>query len=118
MDEDEHEVYGGEIPDEADMDADVDMSRSDEDASKVLLSLICHNRFSYEIPSNPNGTPNCGLCVWVAGAGRDEEAAEGDGGGGDCSPWYACQGGEGDGLRPRSDLVPFYPPSLFPGFVD
>ncbi|KAG6515429.1 hypothetical protein ZIOFF_025841 [Zingiber officinale] len=32
MDEDEHEVYGGEIPD--DMDADVDISRSDEDASK------------------------------------------------------------------------------------
>ncbi|XP_074583279.1 polyadenylate-binding protein 3-like [Curcuma longa] len=39
MDEDEHEVYGGEIPDEADMDADVDMSRSDEDASKELEEM-------------------------------------------------------------------------------
>ncbi|WOL02751.1 polyadenylate-binding protein 3-like isoform X3 [Canna indica] len=33
--EEEHEVYGGEIPDEADMDADVDMSRPDEDAAKL-----------------------------------------------------------------------------------
>ncbi|XP_042384855.1 polyadenylate-binding protein 3-like isoform X1 [Zingiber officinale] len=37
MDEDEHEVYGGEIPD--DMDADVDISRSDEDASKELEEM-------------------------------------------------------------------------------
>lgn len=43
MDEDEHEVYGGEIPDEGemegDMDAqniDMDMSRTDDDAVKEL----------------------------------------------------------------------------------
>ncbi|URE08959.1 40S ribosomal protein S6 [Musa troglodytarum] len=36
MDEEEHEVYGGEIPDEADMDADVDIGRLDEDAAKEL----------------------------------------------------------------------------------
>ncbi|CAD5194827.1 polyadenylate-binding protein 2-like isoform X1 [Musa acuminata AAA Group] len=34
-DEEEHEVYGGEIPDEGDMDADVDMARPDEDAAKL-----------------------------------------------------------------------------------
>lgn len=38
MEDEEHEVYGGEIPDEADMDADVDMAtRTDEDAVKVSL---------------------------------------------------------------------------------
>ncbi|XP_057509552.1 polyadenylate-binding protein 1-like [Actinidia eriantha] len=31
--EQEHEVYGGEIPDEGEMDADVDMSRADDDDS-------------------------------------------------------------------------------------
>ncbi|RRT55740.1 hypothetical protein B296_00012737 [Ensete ventricosum] len=35
MEEEEHEVYGGDIPDEADMDADVDIGRSDEDAAKL-----------------------------------------------------------------------------------
>lgn len=40
MEEEEHEVYGGEIPDEADMDADVDIGRSDEDAAKVIPSSI------------------------------------------------------------------------------
>ncbi|XP_074572942.1 polyadenylate-binding protein 3-like isoform X2 [Curcuma longa] len=34
MDEDEHEEYGGEIPDEVDMDADVDMPRSEGGAAK------------------------------------------------------------------------------------
>ena len=29
--EQEHEVYGGEIPDEGEMDADVDMTRADEE---------------------------------------------------------------------------------------
>ncbi|MBA0581889.1 hypothetical protein Gorai_024051 [Gossypium raimondii] len=43
MDEEEHEVYGGEIPDEGEMEgeldpqnADVDMSAADEDAVKEL----------------------------------------------------------------------------------
>lgn len=47
MEEEEHEVYGGEIPDEGEMEgemdaanADVDMARADEDASKVIL-LSC-----------------------------------------------------------------------------
>ncbi|XP_057971739.1 polyadenylate-binding protein 2-like isoform X2 [Malania oleifera] len=31
--EQEHEVYGGDIPDEAEMDADVDMSRAEDDDS-------------------------------------------------------------------------------------
>ncbi|OUZ99613.1 RNA recognition motif domain [Macleaya cordata] len=38
MDEDEHEVYGGEIPVEGDMDADnadVEMARSEDDAAKL-----------------------------------------------------------------------------------
>ena len=44
MEEEEHEVYGGEIPDvgemDGDMDAqhgDVDMSAADDDAVKVSL---------------------------------------------------------------------------------
>ena len=44
MEEEEHEVYGGEIPDEGEMEgdmdshaADVDMSAADDDAVKVLL---------------------------------------------------------------------------------
>ena len=47
MEEEEHEVYGGEIPDvEGDMDAhntDVDMSAADDDAVKVIskISLSC-----------------------------------------------------------------------------
>lgn len=51
--EEEHEVYGGEIPDEGDMDADVDMARPDEDAAKVFLS---HPPFPLEILRicNPN----------------------------------------------------------------
>lgn len=47
MEEEEHEVYGGEIPDvEGDMDAhntDVDMSAADDDAVKVIskISFSC-----------------------------------------------------------------------------
>lgn len=40
MDEEEHEVYGGEIPIEGDMEphgADVDMATADDDAVKVGL---------------------------------------------------------------------------------
>lgn len=55
MEEEEHEVYGGEIPDvEGDMDAqnaDVDMSAADDDAVKVLflflefyLNLFCFQK--------------------------------------------------------------------------
>lgn len=35
MDEEEHEVYGGEIPDVGEMEADVDMSAADDDAAAV-----------------------------------------------------------------------------------
>ena len=35
MEEEEHEVYGGEIPVEGEMDGDVDMSVADDDAVKV-----------------------------------------------------------------------------------
>ena len=47
MEEEEHEVYGGEIPDEGEMEgdmdshaADVDMSAADDDAVKVLLLFL------------------------------------------------------------------------------
>lgn len=44
MEEDEHELYGGEIPDEGeDVDphnADVEMTTADDDAVKVL-SVLC-----------------------------------------------------------------------------
>ncbi|KAI5384520.1 Polyadenylate-binding protein 2, variant 3 [Lathyrus oleraceus] len=33
MDEEEHEVYGGEIPDVGEMEGDVDMPAADDDAS-------------------------------------------------------------------------------------
>ena len=51
MDEEEHEVYGGEIPDEGemegDMDAqniDMDMSRTDDDAVKVSPPIFYRPR--------------------------------------------------------------------------
>ena len=54
MDEEEHEVYGGEIPDvgemEGDMDshnADVDMSAADDDAVKVFFLLSFFFFFPY-----------------------------------------------------------------------
>lgn len=47
MEEEEHEVYGGEIPDEGEMEgdmdshhADVDMSAAEDDAVKVLLCFF------------------------------------------------------------------------------
>ena len=40
--EHEHEVYGGEIPDEGEMDADVDMSsRAEEDEYQDPNSKVC-----------------------------------------------------------------------------
>lgn len=52
MEEEEHEVYGAEIPDEGEMEgdmdahnADVDMAANDEDAVKVL-SLFFPSFFS------------------------------------------------------------------------
>lgn len=52
MDEEEHEVYGGEIPDEADMDADVDMALPNENAAKVILFPV--TPFPSRNPRNPN----------------------------------------------------------------
>jgi hypothetical protein len=50
MEEEEHEVYGGEIPDvEGDMDphdTDVDMSAAEDDAVKVLKPFL-HSIFSF-----------------------------------------------------------------------
>jgi polyadenylate-binding protein 2 len=50
MEEEEHEVYGGEIPDvEGDMDphnADVDMSAAEDDAVKVRKPFL-HSIFSF-----------------------------------------------------------------------
>ena len=39
MEEEEHEVYGGEIPDVGEMDGDMDMTGADDDAAKVSLTL-------------------------------------------------------------------------------
>lgn len=50
MEEEEHEVYGAEIPDvEGDLDphnADVDMSAAEDDAVKVLKPFL-HSIFSF-----------------------------------------------------------------------
>lgn len=35
MDEEEHEVYGGEIPDVGEMEGDIDMSTADDEAAGV-----------------------------------------------------------------------------------
>lgn len=50
----EHGVYGGEIPDEGEMDADVEMSRPDDEDpnSKVLFLLVfivylCNSSFYF-----------------------------------------------------------------------
>jgi hypothetical protein len=64
MEEEEHEVYGGEIPDvEGDMDphnADVDMSAADDDAVKVLQlffhSISVFNYIVNRSPRNLNST--------------------------------------------------------------
>lgn len=48
MDEEEHEVYGGEIPDEGEMEgdnADVDMANPDDDAVKVRVSFLFFSFF-------------------------------------------------------------------------
>lgn len=52
MEEEEHEVYGGEIPDEGEMEgdieahhADVDMSTADDDAVKVLTKTLATDLF-------------------------------------------------------------------------
>ena len=59
MEEEEHEVYGGEIPDEGEMDGDmeahhgdVDMSAADDDAVKVsLLLFFLSSYYDYQNPS-------------------------------------------------------------------
>lgn len=38
MEEEEHEVYGGEIPDVAEMDADGDIAGAEGDGTKVISS--------------------------------------------------------------------------------
>lgn len=98
MDEEEHEVYGGEIPDEGelegDMDAhntDVDMATNDEDAVKVFSLFPLFFPFDLDWRSKARMTwnrPNRFDFVYLvlSGAGRDEEKAEGDGGGGGGSP--------------------------------
>lgn len=52
MEEEEHEVYGGEIPDEGEMEgdmdshhADVDMSTAEDDAVKVFSFLSSLSSF-------------------------------------------------------------------------
>lgn len=57
MEEEEHEVYGGEIPDEGEMeaDADVDMTGADDDAAaKVFRNSIFFERKFAQI------------CVWFS----------------------------------------------------
>lgn len=51
MDDDEHEVYGGEIPEETDMDADVEMPNPDDVDPKVYLLILLLSSPGYP---NPN----------------------------------------------------------------
>lgn len=44
MEEEEHEVYGGEIPEVGEVevpDPDIDMSGADDDAVKVCFCFVC-----------------------------------------------------------------------------
>lgn len=79
MEEEEHEVYGGEIPDEGEMEgdmdshaADVDMSAADDDAVKVLLFFFSEKienpsvQFSITVWLHQNPKLIIGL---IAGAG-------------------------------------------------
>lgn len=50
MDEEEHEVYGGEIPMEAEMEADMEnQAAPDEDAVKVHFYIVVSYHFYCEI---------------------------------------------------------------------
>ena len=54
MEDEEHEVYGGEIPDEAEMDGEMDaMSVADDDALKVSLFLSLYLFLSKAQTPNP-----------------------------------------------------------------
>lgn len=107
--EQEHEVYGGEIPgDDGDMDADIDMSgRHDDDqgyddpnSKATSLSLPLFSRLLLLSIS---------LCFvlklisfGLVGVGGHEEEAQRDGGRGRSSSGHAGQGREGDGCCSRS----------------
>ena len=62
MEEEEHEVYGGEIPDEGEMEgdidahnADVDMATNDDDAVKVFFLALPYFFQYRQEEQNPNG---------------------------------------------------------------
>ena len=61
MEEEEHEVYGGEIPVEGEMEGDVDMSAGDDDAVKVA---ICSFSFWFSCFGENQKNYNCDrLCI-------------------------------------------------------
>lgn len=78
MDEEEHEVYGGEIPDEGEMEGDVDahhgdvdMSNADDDAVKVFPPYHSSCRCLYlfkpgKRDRNLNKTQVISICAWYA----------------------------------------------------
>lgn len=95
MDEEEHEVYGGEIPIEGDMEphgADVDMATADDDAVKVglwqflflyfldlLVKMKCRYKDLIWILRCYWWWVFCFIVWGIEGIGWDEEEIEGDG---------------------------------------
>lgn len=72
MEEEEHEVYGAEIPDEGEMEgdldlhhADVDMSTADDDAVKVLIKSLTFFFFGITAGLNPNRTETLARFVLI-----------------------------------------------------
>ena len=107
MEDDEHEVYGQEIPVDGE---DVDMAAAGDDAAKVRSAPSPCRRFlpSSQIPTLTL-TPVLTLLAYAAaGARRDEASAQGDGGGGRRPPRDAGQGRQGDArLVPSPCTLPF-----------
>lgn len=110
MEEEEHEVYGGEIPVE---EGDIDMSATDDDAIKVpsvlyFTTVEIHYQYSCVMKASSVWCVNLLCSVDVAGAGRDEEEIEGDGGGSSCSSRNASQGRKGNGRCSRFTSISNY----------
>ena len=125
MEQEEHEVYGADIPDEAEMDADVDLQEHDDeqdhhqhpsnDPNKVRF-VTAEVSLSLSLSLSLLGFRDC-ICVCVClfvflnlvlefflcvtGLGGHEEEAEGDRGRSQRPPRNAGQGRERDGRCSR-----------------
>jgi hypothetical protein len=92
MEDEEHEVYGQEIPVDGE---DVDMSGAGDEAAKVPPGgpvSCCHFSVTLTLAAVLTSSP----AGAAAGTRRDEAPPQGDGGGGRRAPRDAGQGRQGD----------------------